>query len=135
MEVTLKHIEKLQFKAVSDSNHAIILDSKKPEGYGQGVRPMEIVLMALLGCAGMTIVSLLQKMKIQFDDFVVTAKADIAEEHPKIFTSIHIIFSLHTNVDGGKVERAIRLTESKYCPVYAMLKKSTNITYEYQIIP
>lgn len=135
MEVTLKHIEELQFKAVSDSNHAIILDSKKPEGYGQGVRPMELVLMALLGCAGMTIVSLLQKMKIQFDDFVVKAKADIAEEHPKIFTSIHIIYEVYGEVEGSKLKRASELAESGYCPVYHMLKKSTPIVHDYKILP
>ncbi|MGC9337592.1 MAG: OsmC family protein [Candidatus Cloacimonadia bacterium] len=134
MEVELKHIEGLQFKAVSDSNHAIILDSKISAKYGQGARPMELILMGLVGCAGMDIVSLLQKMRIQFNDFVVTAKADIAEEHPKVFTSIHIIYKVYGNVDKSKLERAIELTESRYCPVYVMLKKSVPISYEYKII-
>jgi putative redox protein len=135
MEVKLKHIEALQFKAVSDSNHAIILDSKKPEGYGQGVRPMELVLIALAGCAGMTIVSLLQKMKVEFDDFLATAKADIAEEHPKVFASIHIIYEVHGKVEESKLKRAIELVESGYCPVYHMLKESTPIVHDYKILP
>jgi len=134
MEVELKYIEGLQFKAVSDSNHAIILDSKISARYGQGARPMELILMGLVGCAGMDIVSLLQKMRIQFNDFVVTAKADIAEEHPKVFTSIHIIYKVYGNVDKSKLERAIELTESRYCPAYVMLKKSVPISSEYKII-
>lgn len=134
MKAKVKLIDKLQFGAVSDSNHAIIVDAGKEMSYDQGSRPKELVLMGLIGCTGMDVVSLLRKMRVPFKDITITADAESTTEHPKIFKKIHITYSIiGDNIDEKKVEKAITLSQERYCGVTAMLKKSSDITYSYTI--
>jgi len=134
MKAKVTLIDKLQFSAVSDSNHAIILDVGKEMSYDQGCRPKELVLMGLIGCTGMDVASLLRKMRVPFKDITISADAEISTEHPKIFTKIHIIYTIiGDNIDESKVEKAITLSQERYCGVTAMLQKSAKITNSYNI--
>ena len=134
MKAKVTLIDKLQFSAVSDSNHAIILDVGKDTSYDQGCRPKELVLMGLIGCTGMDVVSLLRKMRVPFKDITISADAETSTEHPTIFTKIHIIYTIiGDNIDESKVEKAITLSMERYCAVTAMLEKTTRITHSYII--
>jgi len=134
MKAKVTLIDKLQFSAVADSNHAIILDAGKDMSYDQGSRPKELVLIGLIGCTGMDVVSLLSKMRVPFKDFTVSAEAETTTEHPKIFSKIHIVYTIiGDGIDEAKVEKAIKLSQERYCGVTAMLEKSSEITHSYHI--
>lgn len=104
-------------------------------GQGLGVRPMETVLMGLGGCASMDVLSILKKMRENIVDYEVEINADRAEDHPKVFTKIHVHFKLFGNIKKENVEKAIRLSVDKYCSVTHMLNKTAAITESYEIIP
>ncbi len=134
MKAKVTLIDKLQFSAVSDSNHAIILDAGKDMSYDQGCRPKELVLIGLIGCTGMDVASLLTKMRVPYKNITVSADAELSTAHPKIFTKIHIIYTIiGDNIDESKVEKAITLSNERYCGVTVMLEKSARITYSYNI--
>jgi len=134
MKAKVTLIDKLQFSAVADSNHTIIIDAGKDMSYDQGSRPKELVLMGLIGCTGMDVVSLLRKMRVPFKDVTVSGEAETTTEHPKIFSKIHIVYSIiGDNLDKSKVEKAIKLSQERYCGVTAMLKKSSEVTHSYHI--
>lgn len=133
MKAKVKYIDNLQFSAVSDSNHSIIIDADKKLSLDQGSRPKELVLMGLIGCTAMDVVSLLRKMRVDFNDFLVTAEAELTDEHPRVFKSIKIHYKISGNVDKDKLEKAIKLSQDRYCGVSAMLKKAAPISYTYEI--
>ena len=133
MKAKVKYIDNLQFSAVSDSNHSIIIDANKKLSIDQGSRPKELVLMGLAGCTAMDVVSLLKKMRVEFKDFSVSAEAELSDKHPKVFTSIHINYNITGDVNEEKLKKAIDLSQNRYCGVTVMLGKTAQITHSYQI--
>ncbi len=127
----VKWVEKLEFVAETNSGHGIILDG--PDGFG--ARPLEMVLLGLAGCTAMDVISILKKKRQQVTDFRVRVSAKRAEEHPKVYTDIHVEYLLKgKEIKEAAVKRAIELSETKYCSVSAMLTKAANITNSYQIV-
>ena len=115
----------LQFKGrVRD--HEIVLDSTKKAlgGYDAGIQPMELILVGLIGCTGMDVVSIMRKMKVDFYDFEVEIpEVTRAEHHPKVYTYIKLAYRVRgENIDRSKVEKAVDLSQNKYCSASAMLK-------------
>lgn len=134
MKAAAKHVSKLQFNIVSDSNHAIVVDANKKLSYDQASRPKELVLMGLVGCTGMDVVSILNKMRIEFDDLSVTAEAENTKGHPSVFKEIHLHYSIiGKSIDEKKFKKAIDLSQNRYCGVTAMLKKACEISHSYEI--
>ncbi len=118
------------------SGHHITMDALPAVG-GQdaGARPKELMLAALAGCTGMDVISILQKMRVNIEDFHVDVEADVTEEHPKHYTAMHIIYSFKgRDLDAEKLERAIELSQEKYCGVSAVYRKAMPITHEIKII-
>ena len=121
MNARVKWTDGYQFVAESKTGHAIVLDS--PEGADTGPTPMELVLQGLCGCTGMDVISILQKMKKDVRKMEIAADAERSEEHPKVFSRIHLRYRIEgKGVDKESVEKAIRLSEDKYCSVAASLK-------------
>jgi len=117
------------------SNHWVIMDGKKNFGGAEGgATPMELVLFALGGCTAMDVISLLRKMRITYSDLRVTMDVEKAEEHPKVYTDIvlHYLFS-GTDPPPEKLEKAVSLSQDRYCSVSAMLNKTVNISHEIHI--
>jgi putative redox protein len=132
MDATAKWVDGLKFEAVTSSNNRLMMDSG--EGITGGARPKELLLIGLAGCTAMDVVSILQKQRVEFDSFQVETKADITDEHPKVFKDISIIYRIKgKNISEEKVRKAIELSQNKYCGVSAMLKKNSGITYKYII--
>lgn len=137
MKITLKRQNKeVHLKATNESNNSIEMDGS-PEigGEGLGARPMEVILMGLGGCTSMDVLSILKKMREDVLDYEVEISADRAEEHPKVFTNIHVHFKLFGDLKKESVEKAIRLSMDKYCSVTHMINKTATITDSYEIIP
>jgi putative redox protein len=102
-------------------------------GLNTAATPMELVLLGLVGCTGVDVVSILTKMKEPLEGLEVTAEYERAENHPKVYTRIHLTYTVKGDVDEKKLKRAIDLSESTYCSVSAMLKSTAEITNEYDI--
>ena len=124
--------EKMNFTGSSGSGHNLAMDSS-PEtgGVGSGFRPKELVLQGLAGCTAMDVLSILGKMKIVPEAFRVEVSAEQTEEHPKVFSKIHLKYIVKGNVPEDKLTRAIELSQKQYCGVSAMLEKTASITYEH----
>ncbi len=92
------------------------------------------MLTALAGCTGMDVVSILKKMRVEFDDFNVIVEGDLTEEHPKQFSKMHVIYAFKgKNLPLEKIQKAIDLSEERYCGVSATYRKAFEITSEIQI--
>jgi len=117
------------FEGVSDSGHRVVMDSA-PEvgGQNQGIRPMEMVLVALGGCTGMDVVSILNKMRVSYTHFRMEAEGQRADEHPKVYRHITLKYIFEGDGEAkDKFMRAVTLSQEKYCSVSAMLAKSATI--------
>lgn len=116
---------------------AIVVDHVLPgeEREETGPRPMQLLLIGLAGCTGMDVISIMQKKRQPFTGFQVEVTAERADEHPKLYTQIHLEYVVQgVGVDPKAVERSIELSQTKYCPASAMLSKAAEITTSYRII-
>ena len=102
---------------------------------GNGVTPMELLATALASCTAMDVASILGKMRQPLEAFSVEVSGERAEEHPRRFTSLEVVYHLKGDLDERKVERAIELSEERYCSVEATLRPSLPITSGYVIEP
>lgn len=131
----LKQLKGITLVGKTDSNVWITMDG--PEEFGgsnAGVRPKELVLLALAGCTGSDVVSILQKKRAKLEDFEIYIDADTRDEHPQVFTKIHIEYVFYgSELKKEDVERAIELSSTKYCSVQAMLRPSVEISHSYRI--
>jgi len=133
--VQLKWTEDMAFEATVD-NHRIMLDAK-PEhgGKDKGPRPKPLMMVSLAGCTAMDVVSLMKKMRVDIKDFNVTVEGELTEEHPKHFTSMHIIYEFTgDNLPLDKIQRAIELSQDRYCGVSAVYRKVMDLTYEIKLL-
>lgn len=137
MRVKIRRGEGLSFTAIGDTNHYVAMDTESQFGGTDGAsKPKELVLMGLAGCTGMDVASILDKMRVKVDRFEIAVDADMAEVHPKVFTRIHLEYRFWgKDIDTEKVERAIELSETKYCGVTAMLRPAVPIETSYAINP
>src|ERR1700684_2089553 len=113
-------IDKQRFVAVASSGHVIAVDGDKAAGNS----PMELVLIALCGCTGYDVVSILQKKREPFTSLEVRAEADRAADPPSVYTEIKLIYRVGGKVSRKAMEDAVGLSEEKYCSVSAMLAKT-----------
>jgi putative redox protein len=95
--------------------------------------PMELVLVALCGCTGYDVVSILKKKREPLEGLEVSAEAEKAPHSPRVYTAIKLLYRISGKVSRKAAEDAVRLSEEKYCSVSAMLTKTARITYEIQL--
>jgi putative redox protein len=135
MNATVRWTEGMSFTATPESGATITLDTL-PEhgGTGRGPSPMETVLLALGGCTGMDVVSILQKMRAPLEGVEIRVSADRASEHPRVFTKIHLEYVFTgRGLAADQVKRAVELSQEKYCSVSAMLRNAAELTYSWRI--
>ena len=130
-----KHIkavwtEGTAFALTGGSGHTVVTDGDS----GVGMSPMELMLGALVGCAGADVISILQKKR----QAVISLEAQVhglrCEEHPRVYTDIHVKFVVTGHgVEPEAVRRAIELTETKYCSASAMLAERARLQYDFEI--
>lgn len=126
----------MQFIGRAGSNHLVPMDAA-PDfgGENSATRPLELLLIALGGCTGMDVVSLLNKMRVEFRDLTMNITAEKAESHPTVYTSIAIEYVVTGSaVDPEKVKRAIELSQEKYCSVSAMLRQACPVSFSWRVV-
>ncbi len=133
----LKQVSGLTFVAKGDSSHWVTMDGAESVGGSDGAsRPKELVLYALAGCTASDVVGILKKKRVPLQGFEMHLTGKEAEEHPRVFTEIHIEYVFFgDDIMEGDVERAIELSTTKYCSVSAMLRPNVSITHSYRIVP
>ncbi len=132
----VKQVQGITFIGKTDSNHWITMDG--PESFGgsnAGIRPKELLMVALGGCTGSDVASILGKKKIKLDGFEMNISAEVADEHPQVFTKMNLEYVFYgKNLPVKDIERAIELSQTKYCSVTAMLQKAMPIEHSYRIV-
>ncbi len=130
MEATVTWTSGMAFEAEQEGLR-IPIDVPGADGTSRGVRPKGLLLAGLGGCTGMDVVSILEKMRVPFEGLSVDVSADQSEDHPKVFTAIRVTYRFRgRDLPMDKLERAVQLSQEKYCGVSAMLGKTAAITTE-----
>jgi putative redox protein len=133
MQVKAQWTAPQRFDATSPVTGTHLAMDTQPDdgGTGAGPTPMETVLMALAGCTGIDVGSILKKMRENLEGLTIDVSASRAREHPKVFTKVHVRYiAWGRGLKREQVERATTLSREKYCPVTAMIAKTAEITHE-----
>ena len=136
MKITLQRVNQaVRFEGANSAGNTVIVEGS-PEigGEGQGMRPMELLLVSLASCSSMDVVSILKKMRQPLEDMRVEVNgARATDQVPAVFTKIHLHFILKGDLRADRVEEALRLSVEKYCSVGRMLDKTAEITYDWKM--
>lgn len=126
--------ERLTFDATTTAGHRVTMDSSLTHGGDdRGASPMEMLLVALAGCAGRTVLDILHKKREPVQELEVIVTGTRAEAHPKVYTHIEMAFHVAGDVKRESIERAIQLAEEKYCPVSVMLAETAVMTHSIEL--
>lgn len=130
-KATIKWIEGSKLEGTTDNDKTVLMDT----GAGAiAASPAQLLLQALAGCTMMDCASIILKSKKNLEKFWVDIEADEAETHPKVFKSIHLTYNFAgVGLDEATVERAIKLSEDKYCRIHEMLKGTVNLSSSYNL--
>ncbi len=137
MQATVKWVDGAMFVGESGSGHSVVMDG--PEDHGgrnMGVRPMEMLLLGLGGCATFDVMSILQKSRQKVADCRVQIEAERADGVPSPFTKIHLQFVVTgSSLKESQVKRAVDLSATKYCSASIMLEAAgVEITHGYEMV-
>jgi putative redox protein len=134
-EVRVKWVDGLRFVGHGHSKHGILMDaSEKVGGADTGVRPGELVLIALGGCTAIDVASILNKMRVPFDDIEVLVNGESAPEHPKYWTHIEVKYIVKgKDLPEDKVKKAVELSQERYCSVSESLRRNVVVEHTYEI--
>jgi putative redox protein len=120
-----------RFLGEATSRHAIVVDAAAEKTANS---PMELVLIALCGCTGYDVLSILKKKREPFTSLEVRAHAERAADPPSVYTEIKLIYRVGGKVSRKAVQDAVHLSKEKYCSVSAMLGKTAKITTEIELL-
>jgi putative redox protein len=134
MDIEVKQLEGSTFVGRGESNHWTVMDAaEEVDGHDAATQPMEMLLISLGGCTGIDLNTLLDKMRVDYDDIDINISGDRNDEHPKYYTGIHVDYRIYgTDLDEDKVAKAVRLTQEKYCSVTHSLE--AEVSYDYEIV-
>ncbi|MEE4178228.1 MAG: OsmC family protein, partial [Bacteroides sp.] len=122
----------MAFTGTADGSYLIPLDaSESVGGKDLGFRPLQLLAIGLAGCTAMDVISILKKKRQEVTAFEVSTAIEQASDHPRIFEKIVIEYKIiGKNIDRAAVERAVELSETRYCPAQAMLDKAAEISHK-----
>ncbi len=129
--ITTVWMDEMAFEA-SVNGHKIILDAEaNVGGLDRGPRPKPLMQLSLAGCTAMDVISILKKMRVEVEDFRVHVDGELTEEHPKHYSKMHIIYEFTgKNLPMAKIEKAVTLSQDRYCGVSYLYKKVMELTHE-----
>lgn len=132
LEATIRHAGNLAFVGKSNSNHWTVMDGSQKIGAEDGAtRPKELLLLALGGCTAFDVEMVLRKRRVELTRFEVSVKAEEVAEHPMVFTSAELTYRFEGDgIAVADLERAIRLSQEKYCAVSTMLRQAFPISWK-----
>ena len=130
-KVDIKWTQEMSFESTIN-DHKIVLDaSEAVGGKDRGPRPKPLMLVSLGGCTGMDVVSMLKKMRVEFDGLNIEVEGELTEEHPKVYHTITLNYQFKgKDLPMDKLEKAVNLSQERYCGVTAMLAKAAKINYK-----
>ncbi len=132
----IKQLRGITLAGKTNSNNWVMMDG--PEnffGSNAAIRPKEMLLLSLGGCTASDVIAILQKKRVKLDNLEMNISAEETEEHPKVYKSIELEYVFYgKNIQAKDVERAIELSQDKYCGVTEMLRHSVKITHGYKIV-
>jgi len=133
--IKVKWIDGMQFVATDSLGHSIVMDtSEKSGGEGSGFSPMQLLLVALGGCTGMDVVHIMRKQRQQVDALELLVSGKRVEEQPRVYNNINVEYRIKGKaIRETAVQRAIKLSEDKYCSVGATLSGEAKVTSNYII--
>lgn len=138
VDVVVRHVDGMAFVAHGPSQHYLVMDGREP-GSDEPQRapgPMEVLLMALGGCTGMDVVSILRKKRVPFTGVELRLHGERAPDHPRRYTSIRIEYVVRgPDLPRKAVEDAARLSFEKYCSVAASLRAGVELSYQVTLEP
>lgn len=129
---TVKWVSGEEFIATMPSGHKVLFDADRDHNAAPG--PMEMLLGALGACTSVDVASILKKKRQNLESLEVVISGERASEPPTVWTKIEMTYRLGGKLDEKAVRDAIELSQSKYCSVAAMLRKTAAITYRHEII-
>ena len=130
---SVRWVEQEQFVAVGPSGHAVPIDADRQRNSAPG--PMELLLLGLGACTATDVVSILKKKRQKLEELEVIVSGERAPEPPTVWTKLDLVYRLRGSLDEKAVRDAIELSETKYCSVAAMLRKTAAITFRHEILP
>ena len=134
-EIQVSWLDKMAFSTEVNGHEMIIDAIPEVGGENRGPRPKPFMLVALGGCTAMDVISILKKMRVEVQGFNVKVEGDLTEEHPKQFHKIHVIYEFKgKDLPMDKLQKAIDLSEERYCGVSAVYKKAMELTSEIRVV-
>jgi putative redox protein len=137
----MKHVvdlawhKNMAFETDLDGHKLTIDASVEGGGDDLGPRPKKLMLLALAGCTGVDVIMILKKMKIEPEAFNVIVEGDVTEEHPKKYHTMKIIYQFKgKDLPLDKLERAVQLSQEKYCGVSATYREALKLETEIMVI-
>jgi putative redox protein len=131
-QATVTWLQGEQFVGTDSTNHSTVISSGKA---GVGMKPSELLLVSLASCTAYDVVNILTKKRAGLTHLHVTASGEQAEEPPWSFQKIHVHYAVRgRNLKPADVEKAVELSEEKYCSVSATLRKAVELTYDIEIL-
>ena len=126
----------MSFIGSADTGFTLKMDSGEAVGgHDSGFRPTELLAIGTAGCTAMDVISILKKKRAEVTAFEVRAHVEKAETYPKVFTRMHLTYVVTgRGIKPEDVDRAVQLSEEKYCPCIAMFRQVLGLTRAIQII-
>jgi len=132
MQVNVEWQGKMHFVGKGSSEATVAMDAPQAVGGDDnGFRPKELLLNGLAGCTAMDVISILRKMRCEPEAFRIEVSAEETSEHPKVLTAFHITYFIKGDVPVDKLEKAINLSQERYCGVTTMFRQFATVTHEY----
>ena len=133
LDLSWKH--NLAFECELDGHHLIVDASKEGGGDDLGPRPKKLMLTALAGCTGIDVIMILKKMKVEPESFHVVVEGDLTEEHPIRYHQMKMVYLFKgKDLPMDKLEKAVKLSQEKYCGVSASYRLAMDLSYEVRIV-
>jgi putative redox protein len=135
METTTKWARALAFDGEANQ-HLVRMDTTvNGGGTDSGMSPKQMLLCSLSACSGMDVVTILDKMKVPYSSLEIVASAEQTEDEPKVFKEIFLTYKTDAPASyADKVERAVDLSQNKYCGISAMLRKHCTISHSIEYV-
>jgi len=127
--------DKIKFSCRSKENVEIITDYIPPLGDNEGYMPLELFLISLATCTSGTILPLLRRMRKTVNGFEMKVEGIRKDQHPTSFSRITMDIQIQSDdLENDDLEKALRLAEETYCPVWAMIKNNVTVETSYKIL-
>jgi len=132
--ITLRSVEDKLMIATDSNGHSIVIGRSPDEGFTwYGMKPSDLLLISAAACSAYDVVEIMTKQKQPMRDLRIECRGDQMESPPYTFTHIHLHYLVYGNVDPVKLEKAIRLSEEKYCSVMSTLRPGVPLSSDFEI--